>query len=254
MVDELRQDVRYALRQLGRNPAFAGAAIITLAVGIGANSAVFSVVNGVLLEPLPYESPDELVTVNTAFPDMGFEEFWLSPPEYYELREWNQVFEDMGAYRVDNASVETLDRPMRVPSAVASWTFFTTLGVRAELGRTFLEEEDRNGAEPTVVISHGLWQRGFGGDPSIIGSTIRVTGQNKIVVGVLPETVMLSFPSFIFFSQIWISSSWSSISLVMASNSRLFLTFFCCSAYFLISFSASFMPSLCFLIPSSMSF
>jgi len=187
LVDDLRQDVHYALRQLGRNPAFAGAAIITLAVGIGANSAVFSVVNGVLLEPLPYESPDELVTVNTAFPSMGFDQFWLSPPEYYELREWNRVFEDVGAYRVDNASVETLDRPLRVPSAVASWTLFTTLGVRAELGRTFLEEEDRNGAEPTAIISHGLWQRGFGGDPGIIGSTVRITGQNRTVVGVLPE-------------------------------------------------------------------
>ncbi|MGE0158907.1 MAG: ABC transporter permease [Gemmatimonadales bacterium] len=185
--DDLRQDVRYALRQLGRNPSFAGAAIVTLAVGIGANSAVFSVVNGVLLEPLPYEQPEELMTVSTAFPTMGFEKFWMSPPEYYELREWNQVFEDMGAYRVDNASVETLDRPLRVPSAIASATFFTTLGVRPELGRTFLDEEDRIGAEPTALISYGLWQRGFGGDPAIIGATVRVSGQNRTIVGVLPE-------------------------------------------------------------------
>jgi predicted permease len=187
MVDELRQDVRYALRQLGRNPSFAVAAIVTLAVGIGANSAVFSVVNGVLLEPLPYEEPDELVTVSTAFPTMGFEKFWMAPPEYFELREWNQVFEELGAYRVGNASVETLDRPLRVSSAIASATFFTTLGVRAELGRTFLEEEDHLGAEPTALISYGLWQRGFGADPAIIGSTVRVSGQNRIVVGVLPQ-------------------------------------------------------------------
>jgi predicted permease len=186
-VDELRQDVRYALRQLGRNPSFAGAAIITLAVGIGANSAVFSVVNGVLLDPLPYEQPDELVTVSTAFPTMGFEKFWMSPPEYHELREWNQVFEELGAYRVGNASVETLDRPLRVASAIASATLFTTLGVRAEIGRTFLEDEDRLGAEPTTLISYGLWQRGFGGDPAIIGSTVRVSGVNRVVVGVLPQ-------------------------------------------------------------------
>ena len=185
--DDLSQDARYALRQLGRNPAFAGAAVVTLAVGIGANSAVFSVVSGVLLEPLPYEQPAELVTVSTAFPTQGFDRFWVSPPEFYELREWNQVFEDLGAYRVGNASVETLDRPLRVPSAVASWTLFTTLGVRAELGRTFLEEEDRVGAQPTALISHGLWQRGFGADPGIVGSTVRVSGQNRIVVGVLPE-------------------------------------------------------------------
>ena len=94
---------------------------------------------------------------------MGFEKFWMSPPEYAELGEWNQVFDDIGAYRVGNASVETLDRPLRVASAIATWSFFNTLGVRAELGRTFLEEEDRNGAEPTAMISYGLWQRGFGG-------------------------------------------------------------------------------------------
>jgi predicted permease len=187
ITDDLKQDVRYSLRQLARNPGFAGAAIVTLAVGIGANSAVFSVVNGVLLEPLPYESPEELVTVSTAFPTMGFEQFWMSPPEYFELREWNEAFEELGAYRVGAASIETLDRPMRVPSAVASWSFFTTLGVRATLGRTFLEEEDQIGAEPTVILSHGLWQRGFGADPGVLGSTVRVSGQAATVIGVLPE-------------------------------------------------------------------
>ncbi len=187
LTDELGQDFRYALRQLGRNPAFAGAAIVTLAVGIGANSAVFSVVNGVLLEPLPYEAPDELVTVSTAFPGQGFDQFWMSPPEYFELREWNQSFQDMGAYRVGAASIETLDRPVRVASAVASWSFFTTLGVTAELGRTFLEEEDRVGAEPTVILSYGLWQGGFGSDPGVLGSSVRVSGQTATVIGVLPE-------------------------------------------------------------------
>lgn len=187
VTDDLRQDIRYALRQLGRNPAFAGAAILTLAVGIGANSAVFSVVNGVLLEPLPYEAPEELVTVSTAFPTVGFDQFWMSPPEYFELREWNQSFEDLGAYRVGAASIETLDRPLRVPSAVASWSFFTTLGVTAELGRTFLEEEDRLDAEPTVILSHGLWERGFGADPGVLGSTVRVSGQTATIIGVLPE-------------------------------------------------------------------
>jgi predicted permease len=187
VTEEIRQDIGYSLRQLARNRAFAFAAILTLAVGIGANSAVFSVVNGVLLEPLPYESPEELVTVSTAFPTMGFEAFWLSPPEYHELREWNEVFEDLGAYRVGAASIETTDRPLRVPSAVATASFFTTLGVQTELGRTFLEEEDRIGAEPVVVISHGLWQRGFAGDPSVLGTTVRVSGLAATIVGVLPQ-------------------------------------------------------------------
>jgi len=187
VTDDLKQDVRYSLRQLARNPGFAAAAVVTLAVGIGANSAVFSVVNGVLLEPLPYEAPEELVTVSTAFPTMGFDQFWMSPPEYFELSEWNESFQSMGAYRVGAASIETLDRPLRVPSAVASWTFFTTLGVAAEQGRTFLEEEDRIGATPTVILSHGLWERGFGADPGVLGSTVRVSGQGATVIGVLPE-------------------------------------------------------------------
>jgi putative ABC transport system permease protein len=187
VTDEIRQDIGYTWRQLLRNRAFALAAILTLGVGIGANSAVFSVVNGVLLEPLPYASPEELVTVHTAFPTMGFDEFWLSPPEYQELVEWNESFEDLGAYRTGAASIETTDRPLRVPSAVATASFFTTLGVTAQLGRTFLEEEDRIGGEPVVVISHGLWQRGFGGDPGVLGTTVRVSGQATTVVGVLPE-------------------------------------------------------------------
>jgi predicted permease len=185
VADEVKQDISYSWRQLLRNRSFAAAAILTLAVGIGANSAVFSVVNGVLLEPLPYEAPEELVTVSTAFPTQGFDKFWLSPPEYQELREWNESFVELGAYRVGTASIETTDRPLRVPSAVAHASFFRTLGVNAQLGRTFLDEEDRVGAEPTVLISHGLWQRGFGGDPSVLGSTVRVSGQAATVVGVL---------------------------------------------------------------------
>ena len=187
VTDEVRQDIGYSGRQLLRNRAFAAAAILTLAVGIGANSAVFSVVNGVLLEPLPYAAPEELVAVHTAFPTQGFDEFWLSPPEYQELREWNESFEELGAYRTGSTSIETTDRPLRVTSAVANASFFTTLGVGAQLGRTFLEEEDRVGAEPVLLISDGLWQRGFGGDPAVLGSTVRVNGQASTVVGVLPE-------------------------------------------------------------------
>ncbi|MFW6200195.1 MAG: ABC transporter permease, partial [Gemmatimonadota bacterium] len=184
---DLSRDVRQTFRQLRRAPGFAAVVILTLAVGIGATSAVFSVVNGVLLRPLPYESPEELVDLSTAFPTMGFEEFWVSPPEYYELREWNQVFEEVGGYRVGSASVETYDRPLRVTSAIATWTLFPTLGVEASRGRVFVEEEDRIGAEPVVLISDGLWDRGFGRDPAVLGQTIRVDGLASAIVGVLPS-------------------------------------------------------------------
>ena len=183
---DIVRDVRQTFRQLRRAPGFAVVVILTLAVGIGATSAVFSVVNGVLLRPLPYEEPEELVDVSTAFPTLGFEEFWMSPPEFYELREWNQVFDEVGGFRVGSASVETYDRPLRVTSAIATWSLFPTLGVEAALGRVFVEEEDRIGAEPVVVISDGLWDRGFGGDPAVLGRTIRVDGLASTVVGVLP--------------------------------------------------------------------
>ena len=180
------RDGKYALRQLRRAPGFALVAIITLALGIGANTAVFSVINGVLLEPLPYEAPDELMVLSSAFPTMDFDRFWLSPPEYFELREWNQVFENVGGYRTGTASIETADRPMRVPSAVATWTLFPTLGVSAALGRTFTEQEDLPGADPVAMISDGLWRRAYAADPSVIGQSVRVAGSQTTIVGVLP--------------------------------------------------------------------
>ena len=185
--EDLVSDVGYAARQLLRSPGFAVVAIGTLAVGIGANSAVFSVVNGVILRPLPYAEPERLVNITTAFPSMDFDRFWVSPPEYYELREWNEVFEEIGGYRVGTGSIETYDRPLRVPSAIATWSLFPTLGVQAVLGRTFSEEEDLQGAEPVVLISHGLWERAYGSDPGIVGQTMRVNGEATTVIGVLPE-------------------------------------------------------------------
>ena len=186
MWSEVVRDIRYSFRQLRRAPGFAAVAVITLALGIGANSAVFSVVNGVLLRPLPYADAHELVNVSTAFPTMDFDRFWFSPPEYFELREWNQVFEDMGGYRTGTVPVETYDRPIEVPSAVATYSLFSTLGVEAFMGRTFSQEEDLPGAEPVVLISRSLWESAFGADPEILGKTIRVQGNASTVVGVLP--------------------------------------------------------------------
>ncbi len=183
---ESRRDVRYALRQLHRSPGFAVVAVLTLALGIGANTAVFSVINGVLIKPLPYQAPEQLVSVTSAFPSMDFDRFWISPPEYFELREWNQVFADIGGYRTGTSSIETNDRPLRVPSAVASWSFFPTMGVSAQLGRTFSEEEDLPGATPVALISDGLWRRAFGEDTDVIGQTVRLDGVASTIVGVMP--------------------------------------------------------------------
>ncbi len=184
---ETGRDVRYAVRQLRRSPAFTLVAVFTLALGIGANTAVFSVLNGVLLRPLPYAASDRLVMVTSAFPTLGFDRFWVSPPEYFELKDWSQAFEDLGGYRVVSDDIETLDQPLRVTSAVTTWSLFPTLGVGALRGRTYTPEEDLPDASPVVLISHGLWQRAFGGDPSILGSSVRVSGQPRTVVGIMPE-------------------------------------------------------------------
>lgn len=180
------RDVRYAVRQLMRSPVFATVAVLTLALGIGANSAVFSVVNGVLLKPLPYRDPGELTTVTSAFPTLGFDRFWISPPEFFELKEWNHSFSDVGGYRTGTSSVQTADQPLRVASAVASASLFRTLGVQAASGRTYTDDEDLPEADPVVVISDGLWRRAFGADQGIVGQTIRVDGDPRTVVGILP--------------------------------------------------------------------
>lgn len=187
LLGDVSDDVRYAVRQLGRSPGFATVAVLTVALGIGANSAVFSVLNGVILSPLPYVAPERLVNVTTAFPGQDFDRFWVSPPEFYELREWNEVFDEVGGYRIGTGSIETDDRPLRVSSAIATWTLFPTLGVVPVLGRAFTEEEDRIGAAPVAVISQGLWERAFGADQAILGRTVRVGGEATTIVGVLPE-------------------------------------------------------------------
>jgi len=181
------RDVGYGLRQLRRSPGFATVAVLTLALGIGANTAVFSVIDGVLIEPLPYDAPERLVSVTSAFPTMDFDRFWISPPEYFEISEWNEVFSEVGAYRTGSASMETGDRALRVPSALASWTFFPTMGVQPILGRTFTEDEDLPGASPVAVISDGLWRRAFGADAGVLDLAVRIDGVSTSVIGVLPS-------------------------------------------------------------------
>ncbi|MFW6202130.1 MAG: ABC transporter permease, partial [Gemmatimonadota bacterium] len=183
----VREDLRYALRTLVRAPAFTIAALLTLALGIGANTAIFSVVNGVLLEPLPYDEPDRLVFIHSQFPTLGFDQFWISPPEYRDLQARAESFSAIGGWRTGTVGITGGDQPMRVTSTVATAELFRALGVPAQRGRVFTEAEDRPGAEPVVVLSHGLWQRAFGGDPDLVGRTIRVDGQPRTVIGIMPD-------------------------------------------------------------------
>ncbi len=180
------REVRYAVRGLIRQPGFTAVAVLTLGLGIGANSAIFSVVRGVVLEPLPYPRSDELMVISSAFPSMGFERFWVSAPEYLELGERARSFEVIGAYRASEASVGGGERPERVPGAVASAELFEALGVAPRLGRIYTRDEDVAGAAPVVVLSHELWERAFGSDAGVVGRDIDVNGVSSTVVGVMP--------------------------------------------------------------------
>ncbi|HKU73270.1 MAG TPA: ABC transporter permease [Pyrinomonadaceae bacterium] len=180
------QDLKYALRMLRKNPAFTAVSILTLAVGIGANSAIFSVVNSVLLRPLPYRQPGELVRVYSEFPTMQLNKFWVSPPELLDIQREAKSWEAIGAWAPGGRNVGTESEPLRVTSAAVTRSMLTVLGVQPERGRNFTEEEDRSGGPSVAIISHGLWQKGFGAASDIIGKQIQVNATSTTVVGVMP--------------------------------------------------------------------
>ncbi|HSL68771.1 MAG TPA: ABC transporter permease [Longimicrobiales bacterium] len=183
---ELLTDVRYSVRALRKSPGFTAVAVLTLALGIGANTAIFSVLDGVVLRPLPYPEPDRLVRVASQFPSMGFQKFWISPPEFFELKERNRSYASLGAYRTGRVSVGGSEAPLRATSAIATADLFTTLGVPALLGRPFNAEEDAPNSERVVTLSHELWVRAFGSDAGIVGKSIIVNGNSARVTGVMP--------------------------------------------------------------------
>jgi len=186
-MDGWMKEVILAVRGLLRRPGFTAVAVVTLGLGIGANSAIFSVVNGVILEPLRYPESEELVIMTSAFPSMNFTKFWISPPEYMQVSEQMRSFESIGAFTTYESSIGADEQPERVNSAGASHQLFDVLGVAPEFGRYYGEEEDQPGAAPVVVLSHELWQRSFGGDRSILGRGIDVNGTQTTVIGVMPE-------------------------------------------------------------------
>ena len=186
-MDGWGREVRNAIRGLLHRPAFTAIAVLTLGLGVGANTAIFSVVNGVILEPLRYPASEQLVTVTTAFPQQGFYGFWMSPPEYMELEERTTTLEAVAGYRAGTFSVGGGDQPERVTGAVATASIFRVLGVQPAMGRGYTEDEDLPTSSPVAVLSWEMWTRSFGQDPQIIGRTIEVNGAQTEVVGVMPE-------------------------------------------------------------------
>ena len=183
----LLQDLRYGLRMLLHKPGFAAVAVITLALGIGANTAIFSVVNAVLLRPLPYRQPGKLVRVYTEFPTMNLKKFWMSVPEFLDIQNEAGSFENIGAWTMTGRNVATsTDEPVRVTTALITRGLIDTLGVPPVIGRNFTAEEDRNGGPLTALISDGLWRRAFGKQADIVGQQIQINSQPTTVVGVMP--------------------------------------------------------------------
>jgi predicted permease len=183
-METLWQDVRYSLRVLGKNPGFAAIAILTLALGIGANTALFSVVNGVLLRPLPYPQPDGIVAISEK--TANFDRSSISYPNFLDWQRANSTFSSIAAYRSDDFSITGRGEAERVRIGMVSAGFFEILGVTPARGRLFTPEEDRLGTAPVAILSAGLWQRKFGSAPDIVGKRITMNGVVHTVVGVLP--------------------------------------------------------------------
>lgn len=183
----LRDDVRFARRALRKRPGFAAAAMLTLALGIGANTAIFSVINAFMLKPLPYPDGERLVEVHNTYPGIGLEEAGTSIPDYLDRRQQADALEDLAMFTGNSYNLATDGVPERLGGLIATPSLFSTLKVGALIGRTFGEEEAVPGANRVVVLGYSLWQNRFNGDRAIVGSEIRLNGEQYRVLGVMPE-------------------------------------------------------------------
>src|SRR5215212_6133891 len=187
MMDALWRDLRFALRGLTRSPGFTAVAALTLALGIGANTAIFSVVNAVLLRPLSYSQPDQLVSVRARLTGRGRNDISLSQPEYQDIRREVPVLRDVAAIWPININLTGTGRPERVQAAVVSSNYFYLLGVSRVLGRDFTKADDAGRIGYVALISYDLWQHSFGGSRAVIGKTVRLDDDPMTIIGVLPK-------------------------------------------------------------------
>src|SRR5262249_269704 len=194
LFESLFQDLRYGIRMLVKAPAFSGIAILTLALGIGANTAIFSVVNGVLLNPLPFHEPEQLVSLFQEIPN--FKNGSISYPNFVDWRRMNRTFSAMAAYRSTGFNLTGAGEPENLRGEMISAGFFEILGVKPLLGRTFTADEDRLGAEPTAMITEGLWRQKFGSARDILGQRLILNGVGRTVIGVVPSSFHLRIQNF----------------------------------------------------------
>jgi putative ABC transport system permease protein len=206
-IEDFLQDIRYGLRVLIKSPIFTIVAVLSLALGIGANTAIFSVVNHLLLQPLPYPEAQKIMHIwhtppQESFP--GMSQFSVSPANYLDWKSQSESFERMAAYQGSGFSLSANDAPAPVIGAAVSSDFFAVLGVNPGQGRTFLPEEEQPGRNQVVVLSHGLWQRAFGADANLLGQTLTLESQKYTIVGIMPPG--FEFPQE---AELWVPLAWT---------------------------------------------
>src|SRR5713101_1524632 len=186
-MESFKSELKQVLRRLGRAPMFTAITLITLAAGVGANTVVFSVLEGVLLKPLPYPKPDELIGVWLTAPGIKLKEFQLSPSDYFIFRDQNRTLQDLGLYDGDSVSVTGVAEPEQVRALRVTDGTLPLLGTPPLLGRAFTKQDDSPGAPETAILTYGYWRRKFAGDPSVVGHNILVDGKSRQIIGVLPQ-------------------------------------------------------------------
>jgi predicted permease len=186
-MDSILRDLKFSVRSLLKRPSLTIIAIVTLAVGIGANSAIFSVVNALLIKPLPFPELDRVIAVWENQPTRGVMRNEVSMANFLDWRAQNQSFEQMGLYRGWDANLTALETPERIQGSQVTANFLDVIGVKPAIGRGFAAGEDQPGKEAVTILTHGLWQRRFGGDPAIVNKTITLNGLARTVIGVMPE-------------------------------------------------------------------
>ena len=186
-MESLRSDIRYAIRNLLRRPGFTIIAVITLALGIGANTAIFSAINALLLKPLPFPELDRVVAIWDKLPSRGVMHNEVTVANYLDWQAQSQSFEQLALYRWWSANITAIDPPERIQGFLVTANFFDAMNMKPVMGRNFSPEENQPGKDAVAIITHSLWQRRFGGDPNILNKTITINSVVRTIVGVMPE-------------------------------------------------------------------
>src|SRR6185312_942555 len=186
-MDSLLKDIRYGIRGLLKRPGISVIAIITLALGIGANSAIFSAVHALLLKPLPFPELDRVVAIWDKMPSHGVQHNEVTMANYLDWRAQGQSFDQLALYRWWSTNLAGVEPPERIQGFLVTANFFDALGMKPILGRNFTAEENEPGKDAVAIVTHSLWQRRFGGDPNIVGKALKLNSITRTVIGVMPE-------------------------------------------------------------------